>query len=226
MKQDNTQSKKELTKHECIEVRDLNESAYIVRFTKNGMKFKAGQYITLGREADLDTREYSIYSGENDECLEVLVREVGEGCVSKKLRKAKVGEKLNVDGPFGFFTIPEEEVQNNKLVFIATGTGISPFHSFVKTYGEDLDYQILHGVSSMKDAFESDHYDADKYIVCSAKDSKAHHHGRVTDYLKKHDFTPETRFYLCGNCDMIYEAFDILAAKGFSTDHLHAEVYY
>ena len=40
------------------------------------MQFKAGQHIIAGLKGELDQREYSVYSGENDDYLEILVREV------------------------------------------------------------------------------------------------------------------------------------------------------
>jgi ferredoxin--NADP+ reductase len=42
----------------------------------------------------------------------------------------------------------------------------------------------------------------------------------VTDYLREHPADPAWLCYLCGNCDMIYEAFDILRSQ------LFAEVYF
>ena len=50
-------------------------------------------------------REYSIYSTEQDTSLEVLIKEVDNGLVSRQLRKLIPGELLEVDGPFGYFTI-------------------------------------------------------------------------------------------------------------------------
>ena len=37
-----------------------------------------------------------------------MVKEVDEGLVSKKLKRLNPGDQLEVDGPFGFFTINEE----------------------------------------------------------------------------------------------------------------------
>ena len=37
---------------------------------------------------------------------------------------------------------------------------------------------------------------------------------------------PRTLCYLCGNCDMIYETFDILKRHGVPPEQLYAEVYF
>ncbi|MFA8301370.1 MAG: ferredoxin--NADP reductase [Hyphomicrobiales bacterium] len=211
--------------HFLESIREINSSAYVLRFSKNNLNYKSGQYITLGLENDLESREYSVYSGANEDFLEVLVREVEDGNVSKKLKKIKKNQELNVDGPFGFFTIPEEEIKSKKLLFIATGTGISPFHSHIKTH-KGMDYTILHGVSSTEDCFDKEVYEKDRYISCISKSKDGDFFGRVTDYLRQHPIDPNTRCYLCGNCNMIYEAFDILSEKGIPSTNLHAEVYF
>ena len=92
------------------------------------MNFKAGQYITLGLPDDYESREYSIYSAENSPFLEVLIKEIDEGKVSKQLKRVKEGETVRLDGPFGFFTLERKFIENSKILLIASGTGISPFH--------------------------------------------------------------------------------------------------
>jgi NAD(P)H-flavin reductase len=78
-------------------------------------------------------REYSVYSSPGDEYLEILVKEVDGGYVSTRLGALKPGDGVAVDGPFGFFTI-DEDWRDHRYVFVATGTGISPFHDFVRSY--------------------------------------------------------------------------------------------
>jgi hypothetical protein len=68
-----------------------------VRSQWNG--FLAGQYITLGIPGNNQVREYSIYSTMPDSALEVLIKEVDSGTVSRQLRKLIPGELLDVDGP-------------------------------------------------------------------------------------------------------------------------------
>ena len=81
------------------EIRDLTESTYVVRFDRCDMDFVAGQHITLGIPGDNQVREYSIYSDVNKPYLEVLIKEVEGGLVSRRVRKLSEGELLNVDGP-------------------------------------------------------------------------------------------------------------------------------
>ena len=77
------------------------------------MPFRAGQHITLGIPGNNQVREYSIYSTEQDTSLEVLIKEVENGTVSRQLRKLIPGELLEVDGPFGYFTLDEKKATEN-----------------------------------------------------------------------------------------------------------------
>lgn len=206
-------------------IRNLTASAYILQFDRNEMEFQAGQYITLGHKDDVDVREYSIYSAEHDRYMEVLIKEVEEGKLSKKLKNISVGEELRIDGPFGFFTLSPAAIKQRKFLFVASGTGISPFHSMIQSY-PGLNYHLLHGVRYGNEAYEKDHYHRDKITVCTSRDDKGNYQGRVTDYLRKHPVDNDTHVYLCGNCNMIYDVYDILSEQKFSSDNIHAEVYF
>ena len=61
------------------EIRELTGHAFSLKLSKARFKFKAGQHISLGIVGGNQSREYSIYSGENDPNLEVLVKEVENG---------------------------------------------------------------------------------------------------------------------------------------------------
>ena len=211
--------------HRVEEVKDLTPSAYVVRFQKNGMQFQAGQNLNLGLQGDTEKRDYSIYSPEQNEFLEVLIKEITAGLVSKKLRRLQTGDELEVDGPFGFFTIAEESRKKNKFLFIASGSGIAPFHSLALSYPE-MDYQLIHGIRHSEEAYEKGHYPKEKYFSCVTADKEGDYHGRVTDYLKQNPPDKDTLCYLCGNVNMIYDAFDILKEKGLPSSNLFAEVYF
>ncbi len=208
-----------------IAVTPLTDSAFILRLERNGMKFNPGQHMTLGLYKSSQLREYSIYSSNNDEHLEVLIREVENGYLSRELRKLNAGDLIKIDGPFGFFSVDENKKATHKHLFIASGTGIAPFHSMVKSI-EGLDYKILHGIRFGEEQYAHEEYPEDRYISCTSKDDKGVFHGRVTDYLKQNDLDSNTLVYLCGNYEMINDVYDILTSKGFSPDNIRTEVYF
>ena len=232
------------------EIRNLTESTYVLRLDRRDLEFEPGQYVSVGVKGDIDMREYSIYSPVDADFLEILVKEIDGGHVSRRLRRVRPGDEVEVDGPFGFFTIDEPD-RRRPLLFIATGTGISPFHCFAGSYS-DLDFRLLHGVRTAGERYDHDAFPSDRLTTCLSRDPQgvaAAAHvaraepvadgraavgsadssavaGRVTDYLREHPVDPGTRCYLCGNCDMIYEAFDILKGHGVAPEHLYAEVYF
>jgi ferredoxin--NADP+ reductase/benzoate/toluate 1,2-dioxygenase reductase subunit len=169
-------------------------------------------------------REYSVYSCPQDDFLEILVKEVEGGYVSKRMKALKPGDPVRVDGPFGFFTI-DADWRDHRYVFIATGTGVSPFHNFVLSYPE-IDYTLLHGVRTAEELYERETFAPARMVGCVTREDSGDYRGRVTDYLREHPIDAEARYYLCGNCDMIYEAFDILQDAGVPHHSLFAEVYF
>ncbi|MGQ1890483.1 FAD-binding oxidoreductase [Thermophagus sp. OGC60D27] len=212
--------------HEILEIKHLTDSTFIIRMERNNLKFKAGQHINVGPANSIHTREYSIYSGENDDYLEILVKEVTDGFISPVLKKQKPGNMLVVEEPVGYFSLPSQIDPNEQLLFIATGTGISPFHSFIKSYPV-LNYRILHGIRNTTEKYESDFYAPSRYVACTSRQkSQDSYFGRVTNYLEENPIEGKVRCYLCGNSSMIHDVYDLLETQGIPSEKIHAEVYF
>jgi ferredoxin--NADP+ reductase/benzoate/toluate 1,2-dioxygenase reductase subunit len=216
-------TKKKRTTCKVLEVRHLTEQTAVLRFERHGLQFEPGQYVRVGVEGDPEIRDYSVYSGDNADHLEVLVRRVEDGLVSKQLCDLEAGESVDVGGPYGHFKLLDE-VRDKPLLFISTGTGISPFHSFAESY-PGLQFRLIHGTALANENYEADYY-GDRYFHCVSREEGGDFKGRVTDHLRTIDVPPETNAFLCGNCDMIYEAFDMLQDKGLPTANIHTEVYF
>lgn len=206
-----------------LEIRRLTESTAVVRFERQGLQFDPGQYIRVGITGDPEIRDYSVYSGEGADYIEVLVRRVEDGLVSRQLVDLAPGEEVSIGGPYGHFKLTEHML-STPLLFVATGTGISPFHCFVDSHA-GLEFRLLHGTAFTTEAYEADFY-GDRYFQCVSREEGGMFHGRVTDYLRTQTVATETNAFLCGNCDMIYEAFDLLQDMGLPTAQIHTEVYF
>ena len=207
------------------ESRNLTDNTFVLTLPKSRFKYTAGQHISLSIKGDYQSREYSIYSAENGDNLEVLVKEVEGGYFSPKLKYLKKGDFVEVHGPFGKFGLDEKKLNSHKHIFIASGTGIAPFHSMVKSYPE-LNYHVIHGVRFANEAYEKDDYQKEKITVCASRDEKADFKGRLTEYLKTTEFRENTCFYICGNSDMIFDSMEILKEKGFDRENINVEVYF
>ena len=189
------------------------------------MQFTPGQHLLLGLPGSTELREYSIYSGIHDDFLEVLIKEVDDGMVSRQLKTIRHGDPLEVRGPFGFFMGKAPNADSGGLLFISSGTGIAPFHSFVRSF-PDAETQIIHGVRNMEEAYDATDYRKDGLIVCTSRDERGNYRGRLTDYLLEAELNLHHQVYLCGNSNMIYDAMDILRARGIPQRQIFTEVYF
>lgn len=196
-------------------IRDISKTAFVLRLERGKLEFVPGQCANIGIPRMAVNREYSIYSGIKDKYVEFLIKEVQGGVVSASLRKLKVGDKVSVDGAYGLFNINDEK---KKYLFVATGTGIAPFHSIVKSYPK-LDYKMLHGIRTKDEEYDKKDYK--NYISCVSGERQ-----RVTDYLKKNPIRTDTVCYLCGNSNMINDVYDILREKGISGSNIHSESFF
>jgi len=211
--------------HRVQSVRELTATTYVLRIDRNDVEFIPGQYFIINRQGSFAAREYTIYSSTGDSYLEFIIAEVEGGSVSAALRKCAPGDLLELEGPMGYFRLDSPTRHDTRHYFIATGSGIAPFHSFVGSFGS-LNYRLLHGVRYAADRYDIDTYAPERYIQCVSREKGGSFAGRVTDYLRQNPVDPDGVFYLCGNCDMLFEAYDILAGKGVDRQRIMTEVFY
>ncbi len=210
---------------QVVQVRPLSDSTYLLRIERpRNFDFIPGQYCIIGKPESFDAREYTIYSSIHDDFLEFLITQVNGGIVSNALRYCQPGDTVALDGPMGYFRL-HEQGPNTSPVFIATGSGIAPFHSVIRSYPA-LNYTLLHGVRFAHECYEQDRYSPDRYISCVSREPGGHFQGRVTDYLRQHPVTPGSVWYTCGNNAMIFEVYDILVQQGIPRRNIRTEGFY
>ena len=212
-------------KHTVLQVINLTPETFIIRLDRRDFHFEPGQYVVIRIPDQNDGREYSIYSATTDDYLDFLVREIPEGEFSRYLRHLKPGSELDVEGPKGFFILNEKTKKGHPTLFIASGTGISPFHSYVKSY-PDLNYRVLHGVHFADEGYGREAFKPDKYLLCTSRHDVGDYFGRVTYYLKETIVDNNTICYLCGNSDMINEVTMILEKYGLPPENIRTEVFF
>jgi ferredoxin/flavodoxin---NADP+ reductase len=206
------------------EVRPLTNETFVLVTARNGMDFIPGQRVKINLMYDDIKRPYSIYSGNNSDRLEFLIREVPNGSLTPRLKPLCPGDKLEIIGPNGHFSLHKTNSMEGKHLFIASGTGIAPFHSMIQSH-PGLNYKLLHGVGYANDAYEKESYDPSRIVVCTSRDNLGNYKGRVTGYLKENDEEFD-HVYLCGNSHMIADATEILLKKGYHRNQIHTEIYF
>ncbi len=113
------------------------EKTLEVSFERPGnFHFKAGQYIQLGVPKLLypdnkgASRVLSIATSPLDDSnIAVAFRDTGSG-FKRTLKEVSMGSQITIEGPHGFFTLPENP--HRPIVFIAGGIGITPYLSMVR----------------------------------------------------------------------------------------------
>lgn len=206
-------------------IRHLTASTFVLRLERQGLKFRAGQCVSLSVQGTGVTREYTIYSGEQDPYLDFLVKEVLGGVLSPMLKQCKSGDVLRLRGPYSNFVLDTPQAAGRKYLFIATGTGIAPFHACVRSYA-DLDYTLLHGVRTADECYDRADYAGGRYIACVSREQAGDFHGRVTTYVREHPVDKQSHCYLCGNRAMIEEIYELLRAQGIPSDRIFSEVFF
>jgi ferredoxin-NADP reductase len=96
--------------------------------------FRPGQYVNVFVDVDgvLTSRPYSIVSPPGSDILELTVRDKPGGFVAPYLlNEVQVGDELETTGPAGSF-YHEPLIDGDDLVFLAGGSGITPFMSIIR----------------------------------------------------------------------------------------------
>lgn len=206
-----------------LNIENKTQNTFCLRVERPIGLIKSGQCFNVGIPGLDVNREYSMYSAADDSYLDFLIRVIEDGLVSSQLKKLKVGDLVEIDGPYGEFCISQKDI-NSKFVFIASGTGIAPFHSFIKTY-PNLNYTIIHGIRYANETYDIGDYAQGKYIACISQNDNGPSM-RVTDYLQFRPVSKDSIIYLCGNRKMIIDSVQILLDQGISGDQIISEVFF
>lgn len=131
-----------------------------------GFKFTAGQFVRLGvKKSDLAYfddddevnnevvfRAYSVASSPYDEFIEFFSVVIPQGAFTSLLKFLQIGDTLWLNPtPFGFLTLARYQLPlPNTLWLLATGTGLAPFLSILKTLEVWQQYQRIVLVYSVR----------------------------------------------------------------------------
>jgi len=189
-------------------------------------QFMAGQRIRFLQWAM--QRDYSLITGPNDSTLALCVYNFAGGQFSPKLASAPVGSSFSFTGPHGYFTyIPSDR----PAVFVATGTGIAPFLSMVRS--GVTGFTLLHGVRTPKELYYRNDFrrTARLYVPCLSATPSTEgipdtgFLGRVIHYLKEHHPLGSYDFYLCGGQEMIRDVIFLIDER-LPGSLIYTEVFY
>lgn len=128
--------------------REVAEQTLEFRFHKPaGMTYKAGQFMDLTlidpseTDAEGNTRGFSINSAPHENDL-IFTTRLRDTAFKRVLRSMPLGTGVRIEGPFGNFTLHNNE--NRAAILLAGGIGITPFRSIVRrAVHEKLRHRIV-----------------------------------------------------------------------------------
>ncbi len=176
------------------------------------------------------------------EQIEIAVSFVEDGAGTALLAGLQVGETVSVSGPYGRFCLQPADA-NQRYILVATGTGVTPYRAmlpqmtrlmhergcrFDLVYGARTEADLLYG-----EEFESfaEAHAGFSFQACFSRETRmparAHDRaGRVHGSLVA--LGPDVRtdiVYLCGNPDMVDQAFGLLKEAGLGMAQIRREKY-
>jgi benzoate/toluate 1,2-dioxygenase reductase subunit len=209
---------------ELIDRRWLSKKTFEIKLSKpSSYIIKAGQRVRIYYQTM--ERDYTPISAPADPDITVCIRKVDTGKFTPALSTADIGTRFDISRPEGYFTFKPSPLPP---VFVATGTGIAPFCSMVRS--GVTGFTLLHGVDSPQNLYYQSELEsaADLYIPCISREyqsSDEYFRGRVTNYLQEHLPAAQYDFYLCGRREMIREV-TWLVDERFPGSFIYSEQFY
>lgn len=216
--------------NEIVHVRKIRwfgSEIFELSLTREGLVFTPGDCLALFAADGRVSRPYSIASGMHDEDLRFVIRLMPGGEVSSFLATRKPGDAVRVSPPFGWFR-PGEHAMERPCILVATGTGIAPFLSFLRSFPDKNPHALYYGVRKAEDLIEAD-WLAERggaLVAVSREKHPRYHHGRVTDLLRAAKTDPSADYYLCGLDAMIDEVTVFLEKRGVDITRIHRECFF
>ncbi len=226
-------------------------------------EFKAGQFVVLGlpgsapRSSDateefqkqdpdkMIRRAYSIASSSTDEYVEFYISIVRSGSLTPRIFNLEIGDRIYMSQkPTGMFTLDQVD-ENQNVVLIATGTGVAPYMSMLRTdalhrkgriviiqgAANSWDLGYFSELKLLSNMFPKFTYyptitEPDKEPAGWSGDTRFIE--KIWDdpkFIEKIGFEPKpdnTHIFLCGNPNMINSMKETLYKDGFK-DHKRRE---
>ena len=219
-----------------VENRHWTPTLYSLRVAGPALDFRAGQFVRIALDigGERVARPFSFVNPPADAVLEFYGVIVPEGPLSPRLAQLRQGDALYyADNPSGFLVLAEVPPAED-LWLLATGTGVAPFLSILRTESPWQTYRrviLVHAVRraaelAYRDLIETTrraHGDRLRYVTfVSREEHSGSLAGRIPAAIRDGRleaaagaFSPErSQFMLCGNPDMLKDVTAALLERG------------
>lgn len=213
-----------------VENRQWTDALFSLRVENVPLQFSAGQFvrIALDVEGERVARAFSFVNPPHDPVLEFYGVIVPAGPLSPRLARLRAGEALYVaSNPAGFLVLSEVP-EADTLWLVATGTGIAPFLSILRTDEPWRRFKrvvVVHGVRHARELAYRETIGktpANYVTVVSREPHAGSLAGRIPAALRDGRLEAaagvaigaRSHFMLCGNPEMLRDTAAALAERG------------
>lgn len=208
--------------------------------------FIPGKFITMHfeHEGKAYRRSYSLANTKSGTAtIEFAAGFVEGGLASTRLFALKKGDTIDINGPFGRLTL--KDPLPKRIILVATSTGVTPYRAMLSTLSEHLKSGAIDSVVIMQgvqyqnewlykeefETFAKAHKNVTLYACYSREKETSgfkeyEHTGYVQHFFESLNLSPtDDRVYLCGNPNMIDNAYELLKNCHFETPSIVREKY-
>jgi propane monooxygenase reductase subunit len=216
---------------EAIEPLTRDIRRLVLRCEDGGMPFHPGQYVDVRIPGTDEHRSFSMANlPSEDGVLEFMIKLYPGGRFSGLLADGglAVGDKLEINGPYGVFTLRENE---RPIVFIGGGAGMAPILALMRAMAEQgvaRPAVYYYGAREEHDLFHLDELAALQAALPSLRFVPAlsdgeweGENGLITDVVDRSE--PDLSAvdaYLCGPPPMVDAAIELLRVRGLPDQHI------
>jgi CDP-4-dehydro-6-deoxyglucose reductase len=215
------------------EIKYLTEEIILVslRVAKNqNISFIPGQYLDVIWNGY--RRSYSIANEDSSNELELIIKKYPNGIMSDYwFNKAKIDDLLRVESPKGTFFL-RNHPEKDTLIFLATGTGISPIISILESVSNKtkLSYFkriiLIWGMKYQKDIFWSPKTSNIEFMTVLSSEFPNHNKKYVQDSIDDlYVVWSKSVVYACGSINMIQAAFEKCIQAGLSETDFFSDAF-
>jgi propane monooxygenase reductase subunit len=199
------------------------------------IKFFPGQYLDLTVPGTEETRSFSMANTpRRDGRFEFVIKIYPDGLFSRHLAdEMRVGDRLNVEGPFGTFTLREN--RTSPLVFVGGGAGMAPVLGIMRAMAErgvERTAIYYYGARQKRDlCFEKELRDLEnrlpgfRYVPAlseaAADDDWDGEVGLITEVVRRCEANlTGSDAYVCGPPQMVEAAIPTLTGLGIREENI------
>ncbi len=167
-----------------------------------------------------EKRAFTFTSRPEENVLEFIIKKYPNG-ITEKIHELRAGEELIIDEPFGYFGYKGEGI------FIAGGTGITPFLSIFRSLGEEIvkKNRLLFFNKTHKDIIcereLSEILGENVVFSLTEEKRKGYLNKRINKGFLKKEITDFNKyFYVCGPLDFVESVKKWLISFGVNKDKI------